>query len=252
MKIQIVALLLTATSLAHSRTVTVEVEFNNNYTYDFASGVNVYAPFSGIASVKLEVDGSTTYSDYGNGSFSYYYGNNYLDGATLTSPLTPRIPAYVMDTAKSYNSYAFQLSYDYPEVFIQQFGSRTDGYAQIGDVYYTRSLSIYTGLFGWQAPRNGDGSSDFFHSADQTIEFLTNAVGKEAWFSQSYQVYKLIPGGGVTSLDGKQWDDYSARILSVSVSVVPEGSTAALFIFGLAVLAHGRSRKQNRPAATLK
>ena len=225
------------TVAADPRTVTLTVSFQNATVFDYVTGQNVASPFSGTASVSFSVDGPFTLTDYGIGSFVYYYGTNPpLNGAALTSSISGLTPQNVKDTATPYNSYAFQLNYDYPTDFIEQFGSRTDSAATNGGLYYTTSLSIYTGLWGWQDPRNGDGTSDFFYTADEVIDFLQSGVGKEAWFSQSYSVYAPIAGGGATYYDGKIWEDYGAVITSVTVSAVPEPSSIVLAGLGIILI----------------
>jgi hypothetical protein len=239
------ALLFASAAAADPRIVTVTVSFQNSTVFDYVTGQNVASPFSGTASVSFKVDGPVTLTDYGDGKFTYYYGTNPpLNGASLSSSISSWVPQYVNDTANPYNSYAFQLTYDYPSTFIEQFGSRTDASATVSDKYYTTSLSIYTGLWGWQTPRNGDGTSAFYYTEDEVIGFLQSGVGKQAWFSQSYSVYTPIVGGGATYFDGKIWEDYNAVITSVSISAVPETSSLVLSSLGLIfILSQLRDRK---------
>lgn len=225
------------------RIVTMDIAFNAR-TYDFVTKSYSDNVIPGVASVSFDVD-MQTLTDYGTGSFIYYYGTNSpLNGAALSSSISTLIPQYVRDTVTPYNSYAFQYNYDYPSTFIENFGSRTDTGGTVDGQYYTTSLSIYTGMWGWQTPRNGDGTSDFFYTPDKVINFLKSGVGKDATFSQSYEVYTPIVGGGATYYDGKIWNDYSARITSVTVSSVPEPSTMLLALMGIGALGLLRKKSQ--------
>lgn len=240
--------LLASASSTSARTVTLTVEFKNDHFFDYVAGA-VFSPFSGTASISFDVDGPITYTDYGPGSFSYFNGTSPpLNGALLSSSISDLIPKYVRNAVVPSNSYAFQFNYDYPSSFTEQFAARTDASATDGDYYFTSSLSIYTRFWNGKHPQNGDGTSDFFYTADQVIEFLQSGVGREAWFTQSYSVFKQIPGGGAHYSDGKSWEDYSAIITSVTVSSVPEISSLPLGLTALALLtAFQRSRRRSAP-----
>jgi hypothetical protein len=216
-----------------ARTVTIDISFGNTVVFDYQTGTYLDNPFEGNASIVFDVDGIRTLGDFGATSIVYYYGANPpLNGAFLSSSIS--IPNSVAAIAAPYNSYAFHVTQDYNDVFINQFASRTDAIGYEGDRQFSTSLSIYT-AWGLEPPRNGDGSSDYFLSEDEILSFLLNGIGKEVAFSQSYSV---IENG--TYVDGTLWEDSAAVITAVNVSPIPEPSTTAAILLGLVALAFQR------------
>lgn len=229
-------LLGTTCALTQARTVTVTVSFSNAVAIDAVSGQNLPTPVVGTAAVSFDVDGPTTQTDVGAVSIVDYAKPGTFFGATISSSITSLIPQYVLNALAPLSSRAYQTTSDYPDYFKEQFVARLEAGSSAGSVNFVGGISMQTGAWGLHDPRNGDGTSDYFFTPDQTIAFLQSGVGRTVLFTQHYAVFTFAQDGSPIYSDGIIWQDIQATITSVDVSPIPETPTLSLALIGIASL----------------
>ena len=238
------ALLLAAgTASASQITVTIQVDLNSAYDYVTATYVSI-PPISGL--VSLTFNGSQrSFIDYGTTTITTLGGTM---GTNWTSPVTGFIPnsPYSGAYGSFYNSYTFPNVSDYSSQFIEEAASQANTYQVVAGQYSYYHIEVRATKR--TPPSNADGTSDYAFTENQLIDFYREfqATGAPVYFNESYAVYTLPSGSAVYS-EGKSWSSYTARIVDVQVSAVPEAQSVLMFCFGLLPIAVAAKRR--RPTA---
>lgn len=97
------------------------------------------------------------------------------------------------------------------------------------------------------AARNGDGSSDYALVGRDLLSFYRRfaASGKPVYFAEAFAVYSFQDGLPVYS-QGKVWESYDARILSVSETAAEVPEPGTLPLAGLCALLASRYVRRRR------
>lgn len=137
--------------------------------------------------------------------------------------------------------------------FFEGFSIQLYSVAHNNEGQWTHNASITVILD--QPARNGDGTSDFFHTSDQLWDFLSAFhEGTSSAYGSYYEYFSSWDFNSASHIEGKQWSGLLrlASLQRLDASQIPEPAPFALLGIGFlttCLIAGSRRAKATLPAA---